>query len=117
MNVMVAKRFLNKWGAEVRVAYNGQEAVDACKEQEFGLVLMDLQMPVMDGFEATRQIKAFKPHLPIMALTASSMNEVYKELNQVGIVEAMSKPFKPDNLLDKILSIRAQSMSNPGIAS
>ncbi len=71
LNQEVARRLLEKTGAQVILAAQGAEAVDLVHARPFDLVLMDMQMPVMDGFEATRRIRASFPDLPVIALTAA----------------------------------------------
>ncbi|TAE77124.1 MAG: response regulator, partial [Bacteroidetes bacterium] len=80
MNQLVAKRFLMKWGAEVSIAENGAKAIEALKTTNYDVVLMDLQMPEMNGYEATAFIrenpdKIKNPKVPIIALTADAFDE------------------------------------------
>src|SRR5690606_22637708 len=78
VNQQVARRFLERLGLEVHIAENGQRAVEACANTEFRLVLMDVQMPVMDGLAAAREIRAREGEgrrVPIIALTASAMTD------------------------------------------
>ena len=106
INVVIAKRFLNKWNLEVDVAYNGQEAVDKVKETDYGLVLMDISMPIMDGYEATRIIRSWSEakfhNLPIVALTASVFDALKYQAIEAGMDDYLSKPFKPQELYDMI---------------
>lgn len=108
INQRVAKQFLVKWEAEVEVADNGQIALEKMEEQVFDLVLMDLQMPVMDGFVATREIRGLadlkKANTPIIALTASALLDVKDQLEDVGMDDFSSKPFNPAELYGKILN-------------
>lgn len=97
-NVMIAKKILENWNAVVEVAENGQIAVDKCSLGEYDIILMDLQMPVMDGISATKIIRAFKPHVPIIALTASASIEVQQDVMNSGMDDYISKPFNPESL-------------------
>ncbi|MEQ8580931.1 MAG: response regulator [Marinoscillum sp.] len=102
INVMVATKFLHKWGASVTVASNGIEAIEAISTKNFHVVLMDLQMPVMDGFEAAVEIRK-KDHLtPIIALTASALSEEQKKIRNSGMNDYIIKPFDPGELLKKL---------------
>jgi PAS domain S-box-containing protein len=102
MNVMVARKFLEKWGFTVEVAENGKIAVDKAKTTKYDLVLMDLQMPVLDGYEATKAIKASNKNLPIVALTASAVLEIQERVMSAGMDDFITKPFNPDELYRKI---------------
>lgn len=103
MNVLVAKSFLQRWGASIEVAVNGQEAVDKLDTNRHRLVLMDLHMPVMDGFEATRKMRANGVTIPIVALTADLPKEIEEKIKETGIDDIVVKPFLPDELYRKVL--------------
>lgn len=102
MNVMVAKKFLKKWEIEVEVAQNGKIAVDMVSLNQYDLVLMDLQMPVMDGYDATKAIRNFNSSLPIVALTASALLKVREDVLNAGMNDYVTKPFDPQELKRKI---------------
>lgn len=102
MNLLVASRFLKKWKAEVDEALDGQIAIQMINNKTYDLIIMDLQMPVMDGFEATRAIKQQLPDIPIIALTADAMPETYDKALAAGMNDYLSKPFVPGVLFDKI---------------
>lgn len=102
INQLVATRFLNKWNVKYDIANNGYEAISAVQQNDYGLVLMDLQMPEMDGYEATRIIRhmnegQFK-RLPIVALSASAMMEIRDQAMEAGMNDFVAKPFKPKEL-------------------
>lgn len=105
VNVFVIRQFLMKWNAEVAVAENGELAIMKCNERDYDAILMDLHMPVVDGFEATRQILAKKPSAKIIAITATHEEEVRDQIKEAGMVDLVLKPFKPDDLLNKIKSV------------
>jgi len=100
-NWMLMTYLLKKNYEPVR-ATNGQEAVDKALTGDFALVLMDLKMPVMDGLEATRQIKAVRPDLPIIALTANAFNSDRQQAFDAGCDNFMSKPVSAENCLKMI---------------
>jgi CheY-like chemotaxis protein len=84
-------------------ASNGIEAVEICKlNQQIDLVLMDLKMPVMDGYEATRRIREFMPALPIIAQTAYTTENDKNKAIACGCNDFISKPFNRELLLSKI---------------
>lgn len=102
INILVAKTFLESWGAAIDVAENGQEAVDRLSVSKHHLVLMDLHMPVMDGYTAIRTIREKGITIPIIALTASLPNEVEAEIKGLDINDFVLKPFVPDELFRKV---------------
>ncbi|MPR32796.1 response regulator [Cytophagaceae bacterium SJW1-29] len=103
MNVKVACRFLERWNVEVDVAENGQIALDKFTPQKYDLILMDIQMPVMDGYETTRNIRLLDTEIPIIALTASSSLSNQDIAFQVGMNDFLTKPFNPKELFQKIV--------------
>jgi signal transduction histidine kinase/CheY-like chemotaxis protein len=103
-NVMVAQSLLERSGAVVEVANNGEEALEKVTPGKFRIILMDLNMPVMDGFEATRQLRARGEKLPIIALTASLPSEVEADVQSAGLTGIVVKPFNPDDLFRVILA-------------
>lgn len=105
INQQIAKAFLRKAGVEVVLANDGQEAVDWVKKKHFDIVLMDLQMPVMDGFEATRQIRQLPQgqHLPIIAMTAAAMQHDREACIKADIDDHLPKPLNSQRLLDALL--------------
>jgi signal transduction histidine kinase/CheY-like chemotaxis protein len=102
-NIMVAQSLLERSGAIVEVATNGVEALEKIKPNKYRLVLMDLNMPVMDGFEATRQLRARGITLPVIAVTASLPAEVEKDVQSAGLTDIVVKPFNPDDLFRVLL--------------
>jgi PAS domain S-box-containing protein len=103
MNRFFVEVILEKAGIPSVWAENGLDAVSLCKSNSnIGLVLMDLKMPVLDGLEATRQIKSFKPELPVIATTAQAMKGDEKLAINAGCDEYLSKPFKHEVLVQKI---------------
>jgi len=108
LNRMVASEMLKKWGAKVSLAENGKEAVKACLEQHFDMVLMDLQMPEMDGFEATARIieELGNKSPPIVAVTASATEQDRLEILNAGMCEHVIKPFKKETLMRILLDIQ-----------
>lgn len=102
INVMVANKFLTRWKANVDVAKNGQEAIDRIKAKTYDVVLMDLQMPVMDGYEASKKLRKFKYTVPIIALTASAMAHEQAKIYNAGMDAYVLKPFSPEDLLKEI---------------
>ncbi|MBL0422005.1 response regulator [Ramlibacter sp. AW1] len=93
INQMVARALLEKLGfAQVTTAVHGEDALRLCREQSFALVLMDCQMPVMDGFEATRQLRASGFTMPIVALTAGAVSDDRDRCLACGMNDYLAKP-------------------------
>lgn len=101
VNQLVAKGMLGKLGCEVIVAAHGGEALDQLEQMPFDLVLMDCNMPVMDGYEASRRIRQSGrwPNLPIVALTANAMPEERERCRAAGMNDYLAKPFRREELL------------------
>ncbi|MBB4815137.1 signal transduction histidine kinase/CheY-like chemotaxis protein [Pseudomonas rhodesiae] len=100
VNQLVAKGMLSKLGCEVVVAGHGGVALKCLEEQHFDMVLMDCNMPVMDGYEASRQIRSSGrwPDLPIVALTANAMSEERERCRAAGMNDYLAKPFRREEL-------------------
>jgi two-component system, sensor histidine kinase and response regulator len=101
VNQKVGQRFLERLGCRVTVAENGAKAIQAWQSGEFRLVLMDVQMPVMDGYTATREIRALegtRPRTPIVALTANAMSGQLERCLQSGMDDLLTKPLDPQEL-------------------
>ena len=101
VNEKVATRFLQKFGYLVDVARNGREAVDAWARGDYDLIFMDCQMPVLDGYEATREIRAREPapqRIPIVAMTANAMKDDDVKCKTAGMDDHLSKPLDRERL-------------------
>jgi CheY-like chemotaxis protein len=103
VNILVARTFLERWGAQIDVAVNGQESLDMVDGSKHKLVLMDMHMPVMDGYDATRKMREKGLRLPIVALTASLPKEVEDRVKGMGIDDIIVKPFVPEELFRIVL--------------
>jgi len=103
MNYLLLKLFLEKNNYKFLWAKNGEEAIEQChSNNNIGLVIMDIKMPVLDGLEATRQIKEFRPELTIIAHTAFAMDFDCEEAMEAGCDDYIAKPAKQDVLLSLI---------------
>ncbi|HDS1730013.1 TPA: response regulator [Pseudomonas putida] len=101
VNQLVAKGMLAKLGCQVQLATQGAEALELLELDDFDLVLMDCNMPVMDGYEASRRIRQSGrwPDLPIVALTANAMPEERERCRAAGMNDYLAKPFRREELL------------------
>jgi CheY-like chemotaxis protein/two-component sensor histidine kinase len=106
INVILAKQFMKNWGVECDIAENGERALMLVKTNDYDMVLMDLQMPEMDGYRTTEEIRKLPEEkyqsLPIIALTASAMLDIKDRAFTVGMNDYISKPFNPNELHRKI---------------
>ena len=102
INMKVATKFLDKWGVQYVKAFNGKEAVDLFNSEDFDAVLMDLEMPEMDGYEAIREIRKKDAHIPAFAFTAAVFEDMKDRLKQNGFTDYVQKPFSPDELYKKL---------------
>jgi PAS domain S-box-containing protein len=113
INRLYASSILKTWGCDIDTAENGFVATEKIKNKQFDVVLMDIQMPVMDGFEATKTIRAFdspKNKLPIIALTANASRRDVEKCLAEGMDDCIAKPFTPEDLF-KIISRFAPNAS------
>ena len=118
INVYVLSQYLKNWGVAFDVAVNGQEALEKVTEQDYDLVLMDLQMPVMDGYEASRRIRSMEgekyQQLPIIALTAAAQSDYEGKLSEAGMNGIFPKPFNPEKLHSLLQSYAPDAASFTG---
>jgi len=109
VNVMLMKKLFSKWNMAPTIAENGERAVELVQDSDFDIILMDLQMPVLNGFDAAIEIRKMhdpkKANIPIIALTASALFDIRERVFNSGMNDYVSKPFKPDELLEKINSL------------
>jgi len=102
VNMSVARRLLNKWGIEVHEAVNGREAVEKFRKGVYELVLIDLEMPEMDGVTALSEIRKVDQDIPAIAFTAAVYEDMRADLIGKGFMEVVPKPFRPEELHNKI---------------
>ena len=103
VNMMIVKRFLAKWNAEVVEAVNGLEALGQYSSQHFDLLLVDLEMPELDGAGVVSRIRKMGSTIPIIAFTAAVYDHMQADLIDKGFSDFIPKPFRPDDLREKII--------------
>ena len=107
LNQIVVEEFLNIWNISVDIADNGKMALEMAERKDYSIILMDLQMPVLDGYESAKLIRALPNDryktIPIIALTASAISETIAKAKNSGMNDYITKPFKPDELYKKII--------------
>jgi len=113
VNRLYASSILKIWDCKIDTAENGYVAVEKIKNEEYDIVLMDVQMPVMDGFEATKAIRAIdsKKYLPIIALTANATRAAIEQCLANGMNDCLPKPFTPEDLYNKLTLYRGSDKS------
>lgn len=112
INIMLLKKILDQWNCNYSLSKNGQEALDMVQTEDFDVVLMDIHMPVMDGFEASRHIRELPDvkvsKIKIIALTASSDVDIQQSFSFTYLDDYLLKPFSPDTLKEKLEAVVEQ---------
>jgi signal transduction histidine kinase/CheY-like chemotaxis protein len=104
INMVVARKIMQKWGVQITEALNGADAVAKFKTGNFDLVLLDLEMPEMDGRQAAKLITNENPDMKVIAFTAAFYENIREDLAHYGFTDYMPKPFKPEDLYEKIVT-------------
>ena len=99
---MTLSQSLESLGVETDTAGNGEEALAKLKEKDFGLILLDIRMPGMDGMEVLRQVREIRPDIRIIMITAYGTIESAVEAIKLGAVDFLQKPFDPDEIRDLV---------------
>ncbi|WP_109832267.1 hybrid sensor histidine kinase/response regulator [Reichenbachiella versicolor] len=106
INLMMAKKFVNKWGMNCETVESGKLALNAIFNDNYDLILMDLQMPEMDGYEVTETIRSLDSpdinNIPIIAVSADTFDNVQDKILEAGMNDFLSKPFNPNELLNLV---------------
>jgi|TARA_R100000479_G_scaffold34767_1_gene15194 hypothetical protein len=102
INQMITKKILEKNHMKCMVADNGMDAIKIVKENEFDVILMDIHMPGISGIEATQKIRGFDKQIPIIALTAVTVDENLDDFYRAGFNDIIPKPFKTEEFFEKI---------------
>jgi signal transduction histidine kinase/CheY-like chemotaxis protein len=101
-NMFVAKAVLERWGVIITEAVNGREALDKFNDGKYDVLLVDLDMPVMDGFELLENIRKDNKDIPVIAFTAAVFENIQAQLINKGFNDYISKPFRPEDLHEKL---------------
>ncbi|MHB8208049.1 response regulator [Mucilaginibacter sp.] len=114
INMTIARKMLTGYKATCTPAYNGKEALEILeKNKDFNIILLDLEMPVMNGYKAITEIKRLYPHIPVVAFTASLIDgQMLARLIEAGFEDCISKPFHPKQLFSQV---KKYAIQLPGI--
>lgn len=112
INQVITKKMLDKKDITCEIANDGYEAVDMAKSNTYDLILMDIHMPGISGLVATGQIREFDTHIPIIALTAISLDENTDDFFEAGCTDIITKPFKPDTFYHTIARVIGNSRAS-----
>ncbi|WP_108868099.1 hybrid sensor histidine kinase/response regulator [Aquimarina aquimarini] len=104
VNQLITKKIISDYGFTCDSAYDGKEAIDMVRSNKYSMILMDIMMPNMDGFEATKHIKKYDKKIPVVALTAISEKLNKDKFDEVGIATILHKPVNPELLYKTIMS-------------
>ena len=119
MNQFFAQKLLEGWGMKVDIANNGKEGVEMFSKKHYDCILMDIQMPEMDGIQATKIIRKQNTYVPVIALTALLVREEVENFKAVGMNDYITKPFEAEllrkKLLQHLLAPQNYSISNPKV--
>jgi signal transduction histidine kinase/CheY-like chemotaxis protein len=114
INILLLKKILLNWSNVPEVAANGKEAIEKVEASIYDVILMDIHMPLIDGYEATRLIRNMPDNtrstIPIIALTASVSNNLYTKVKDAGMNDFINKPFNAEDLYNKLKSISSNSL-------
>ncbi|WP_445738241.1 response regulator [Mariniflexile sp.] len=119
MNILILKKFFSNWKVNYEIAENGKELLEIYKKSDFDLILMDLQMPVLNGYEATKRIRKLsnptKANVPIIALTAFAQTDIRKKTERYKMNGFMGKPFNPIQLYNLLKSYSKDLINKPKV--
>lgn len=104
LNILVARKILENLKASVDIAKHGAEALDMMRNKQYDIVLMDLHMPIMDGYQATIKLREYDKETPVIAFTADAYDEARARAKEVGMNDFITKPFDPELLYTKIIT-------------
>lgn len=120
VNQFIARSIMEEWGCEVTIANNGNQAVQKWQEGQFDVILMDIQMPELNGMDSTKQIRERETesgaHIPIIALTANALKGDKEKYLQAGMDDYVSKPFEEDELYLKISAVLNKKVEHKPVA-
>lgn len=110
INMMIVRKFLNKWSISPTEAINGIEAIQKFDKAKHDVLLIDLEMPEMDGYETIAEIRRTNKDIPVIAFTAAMYDNMHSDLLSHGFTDYLQKPFRPEDLHGKIAQYIKQAV-------
>ena len=110
---LLIRQILKKQGAEVEFANDGKQAIELAQAKDYDIILMDIQMPIVDGYQATRRLRSKGYRRPIIGLSAHAMREEQEKIIAAGCNEHLAKPFDPKRLIRLIEDLTYSSKPDP----
>jgi CheY-like chemotaxis protein len=104
LNQQLMSLYMKRLGWDFKVVGDGLQAVEACRQESFDLILMDIDMPVLDGIEATRYIRLFNAFIPIFAITAYTDENIRRETQAAGMNAFLAKPCSRNEIYTAVTS-------------
>ena len=111
-NLYLIKNIMQKWGVSITEAHNGREALEFAMVNPYDLILMDIRMPVMDGYEATKLILKQRPSAKILALTATAKPSDIQKIQMAGMHDFLQKPFAESDLLNAVMKLLSEKIED-----
>jgi CheY-like chemotaxis protein len=102
INQFILKKILGKWSIVPAMVYDGEQAIAAFNSAEFDMIFLDVQMPIMGGYQASKEIRAINKEIPIIAISAAVLPTSLEEAQSYGMNEFIGKPYSPEEIFEVI---------------
>lgn len=102
INQFILKKILGKWSIVPTMVYDGEQAIEAFNSAEFDMIFLDVQMPIMGGYQASKEIRAINNEIPIIAISAAVLPTSLEEAQSYGMNEFIGKPYSPEEIFEVI---------------
>jgi len=102
INQFILKKILGKWSIVPAMVYDGEQAIAAFNSAEFDMIFLDVQMPIMGGYQASKEIRAINKEIPIIAISAAVLRTSLEEAQSYGMNEFIGKPYSPEEIFEVI---------------
>lgn len=102
INQFILKKILGKWSITPTMVYDGEQAIEAFNSTEFDIIFLDVQMPIMGGYQASKEIRSKNKEIPIIAISAAVLPTSLEEAKSFGMNEFIGKPYSPEEIFEVI---------------